>query len=90
MANLGENVSQRLSALVDTQARTDTPQQRFDVGYITAQEIVDLLDVTRPTVLYRMKGRFPSIKIGNTFFWERTPELTAFVHAWELMRERGE
>lgn len=90
MAKLGEDITQKLGALVDTQQRTDTPQQRFDLNYITAQEIMDRLDVTRPTVLAKMKGRFPAIKIGNTYFWERTPECSTFINAWELMRNKGE
>lgn len=90
MAQLGNDITQRLSEFVDTQVRVDTPQQRFDAAYITAQEIIDTLDVTRPTVLLKLKNRFPPIKIGNTYFWERSAELTNFLHAWELMRERGE
>jgi len=90
MAQLDTSVTQKLTELVDSQVRTDTPQQRFNAAYITAQELMDSLNVSRPTVLYKLKERFPHIKIGNTYFWERTPELTNFVHAWELMRERGE
>lgn len=90
MAKLGEDISQKLCELVDTQKRMDTPQQRFDLNYITAQEIIERLNVTRPTVLAKMKGRFPAIKIGNTYFWERTPECSTFIDAWELMRKSGE
>lgn len=90
MADLGKNVQQKLSELVDTQQRIDTPQQRFEEHYITAQEIMDRMDVTRPTVLTKMKGRFPSIKIGNTYFWERTVDCSTFIDAWELMRNKGE
>ena len=90
MAKLGEDITQKLGELVDTQQRTDTPQQRFDLNYITAQEIMDRLDVTRPTVLTKMKGRFPAIKIGNTYFWERSLECSNFIDAWELMRNKGE
>lgn len=90
MAKLGEDITQKLGELVDTQQRTDTPQQRFDLNYITAQEIMDRLKVTRPTVLAKMKDRFPAIKIGNTYFWERTPDCSTFINAWELMRNKGE
>lgn len=87
MATLNTEV---LSTFIDQGVRTETPQQRFDAAYITTQEIMELVNVTRPTVIAKLKHRFPTIKIGNTYFWERTPEITNFLQAWDLMRQQGE
>ena len=90
MAQLPTSTIQQLDSLLTSSQRIETPQQRFDAAYITAQEIMDRVGVTRPTTLSRMNSRYPVIKIGNTYFWERTPETSAFIDAWETMRKQGE
>tara|TARA_Y100001938_G_scaffold151203_1_gene247394 strand:- start:17633 stop:17896 length:264 start_codon:yes stop_codon:yes gene_type:complete len=87
---MAEINTQILSSFIDKAPRTETPQQRFDAHYITTQEIMEMVDVTRPTVIAKLKHRFPTIKIGNTFFWERTDEILNYLRAWDLLRQQGE
>lgn len=87
MAQLDHNITQKLAECVDTQTKVTTPLERFNAAYITATELTERLNVTRPTVLQKLKGRFPVIRLGNMYFWERTYALEEFVTAWELMRK---
>lgn len=90
MAELDKSITQRLAECTYSQAIVNTPQERFDHAYITAIEIMDRIDLSRPTILAKLKNRFPVIKVGNTYFWERTGELESFLAAWEVMRKNGE
>jgi hypothetical protein len=90
MAQLSHTISETLSEMISSSPRIETPLERFNAKYLTAQEIMDRIDVTRPTVIHRMNTRFPSIKVGNTYIWERNADSIAFINAWEVYRELGE
>lgn len=90
MAKLGQDISKRLESIVLNATTENTAQERFNSNYVTAIEIMERLNVTRPTVILKMRGRFPTIKIGNTYIWERTPQMEQFLEAWDYLRNRGE
>lgn len=84
MAELGDT-AQLLQQFID-QPRLETAQERFDATYITATEVMERVGVSRPAVVKKMSNRFPTIKIGNTFLWERSFELNRFVDSWATLR----
>lgn len=62
-------------------------QQEFDERYITSSEIMEKLDVTRPTILFaRRTGKLPNpIDIRNKIFiWERA-KVTPYIEAWKII-----
>lgn len=87
MADLGIVTSQ-LEQYLQAE-RVETPQQRFDVTYITTNEIMERVPVSRPSIIRKMNLRFPSIKIGNTYFWERSAEVDSYIEAWATLRLKG-
>lgn len=76
-----------LDDMVSHEKQLDTPQKRFDDYYISAVEIMEMLHVSRPSVNARLLSRFPAIKVGNTYIWERTPALLTYLNAWKTMRK---
>lgn len=90
LTKASENGDPGFEALTETLSDSNlatTVEQRFNHNYITAFEIMDRVNVTRPSVLSKMKSRFPAIRVGNSYIWERTPDLMAFLEAWETVRK---
>lgn len=62
-------------------------QREFDEKYISSTEIMQSLNVTRPTILSaRRTGRLPDpIDIqGKIFIWERD-KVMPYLEAWKLV-----
>ncbi len=68
-------------------------QQEFDDQYITANEIMLAVGVTRASTIAMMNRHFPCIKSGGALFWKRTDALQLFVKSWsekvELKKRYG-
>lgn len=68
-------------------------QEEFDDQYITTNEILDRVKVTRASVIAMMNRHFPPVKAGGAMFWKRTPKLEEFITTWservELKKRYG-
>lgn len=64
------------------QREVKSTQEEFDELYITAQQVVDLVGVTRAAAIARMNRNFPHVKAGGALFWRRTYQLEEFVKVW--------
>lgn len=63
-----------------------TGQELFDLQYIGTEEICGHIGVTAVSVINKLR-RFDRIKVGNSWYWHRTDELTQYLNAWKTMRE---
>lgn len=67
---------------------TTTAQERFDEKYISSREILDRLQVSRPTISQaRRRGLLPDpVVINDTliYLWERAT-VEPYLASWELI-----
>ncbi len=79
--------------LVIKERELKSVQQEFDELYITANEVMETVGVTRASAIAMMNRHFPCIKSGGALFWKRTAKLDEFVLLWsqrvELKQRHG-
>lgn len=69
------------------EAAQETAQERFNRTYISASEIIEILNVHRSTLLYaRRTGKLPEPIIVNdqVLLWERE-SVQPYIAAWKII-----